>query len=78
MLFGLVVVFARYVELHPDSLWTCRIYTFILVGNLRLDNIFLSDGLDYGAAVSRVVLPPVAFVLLPYLSFKEEIRRRES
>ena len=31
VLLGLVAVFVRYVGLHADSAWTCRLYNFMLV-----------------------------------------------
>ena len=44
MLFGLAVVLARHLGLHADSTWTCRMYTFMLVGIVVYTGIFLQIG----------------------------------
>ena len=31
VLFGLMVLLARWLGLHADNLWTCRLYTFLHV-----------------------------------------------
>ena len=36
VLFGLMVLLARWLGLHADNLWTCRLYTFLLLGHLPM------------------------------------------
>ena len=72
VLFSLMVFANRWLGVHAHDVWTCRLYTFLLLMHLPMHGFSLPEQLCDDATMFHVVVNDAVIISLSFISSEEE------